>query len=308
MADYSYKGRLTVKKILRHDPLSTLFAILALAGAAFLGSVANAAPPTTICPSGEGTFCDLTISAPESVAQGQPFTVKVGITDFAGNLVPPNDRCASKVVVTLRVYIFESLFATYTANASRGVATFNVGGLPPNEGPYSAELKASAVQTSGPCNYQTESEFVTVVTVQPGQPIAPCPNDVPCTQTTSGSGSAATLFANSTTDDGTFIANFVAKVDNCGGGGPRDLNGVLDFSYSGSATKTIIIALSPDLVTKGIGRYNICWKPDTASTGFYLSSCNHSAPPCVDSKTSGQHNSAFFTILAPSGDPQVYPE
>ena len=289
-----------MNKFLRHEPRSTLFALAAAAFLAF-GSLAIAAPPTTICSSEDGAFCDLVISSPDSVAAGQSFTVKVGITDFGGNLVPPNDPCAKQVVVTLNVFITEGPpFATYTANASKGVATFNVAGLPPTT---FAELDASAVQTGGACSYEEEFKGITVVTVAAGQPIAPCPPDVSCTQTTSGSGSAGTLFAN----DGSFTAAFVPRVDNCGGGGPLDPNGVLQFSYFGTSPKTIIIALSPDLVTKGIGRYNICWKPD-AGTAFYLPSCNHSAPPCVDSKTSGQHNSAFFTILAPPGDPQVYPE
>jgi hypothetical protein len=303
-----------VNRILRHRSLSTLSAIIALTAAAFLsfGGAVNAASPTTICFPSEGPFqCNLAISAPESVAAGQPFTVQValGVVTEVGDTevftpLPPKDPCASNVVVTLKVSVGEGPFVTYTANASKGVATFNIGGLAASE---FVELDATAAQAGGACTYEEAFDSLTVIPLAAGQPIAPCPPDVSCTQTTSGSGSAATLFANT----GSFDAAFIPRVDNCGGGGPLDPNGVLAFTYFGTDPKTIIIALSPNLVTKGIGRYNICWKPTTGSA-FYLQSCNKSGPPCVDFAHSGQGNSAFFGIQAPpggsNGDPQVYPE
>jgi hypothetical protein len=243
-----------MKKSLLNRPLSTLAAMLALTAAAFLsfGGAASAAPPTTICPHDEGTFCDLAISAPESVGAGQPFTVQValGVVTFVGDTevftpLPPKDPCTSNVVVTLNIFITEGPpIATYTANASKGVATFNVAGLPASN---FVELDASAMQTGGACDYNEAFTNMKVIALPVGQPIAPCPNDVSCTQTTSGSGSAATLFA----DTGDFVASFIPRVDNCGGGGPLDPNGVLSFIYSGNDAKTIIIALSPNLVTKG---------------------------------------------------------
>lgn len=309
-----------MKRFFRHNPLSTLLATLALAAGAFLpfGTVANAAPPTSICPSFEegGPQCDLVISAPESVAAGQPFTVKVAITDFEQHMVvPPNDPCASKVVVTLNVFITEGPpFATYTANASKGVATFTVGGLPATS---FAELDASAVQTAGSCGYEEEFLGFRVVDVPAGQPIAPCPNDVPCTQTTSGSGTAATLFAASgngsfgPATDSSFFNSLVA-VDGghgCGDGGPPDPNGVLGYHFSDpGVTKTIILEVSPGLVNKGIGQINVCWSFD-ASTWFFLQACSKTnGPPCVAHKNGLAQDGAYIEIDAPAGitDPWAY--
>ena len=165
------------------------------------------------------------------------------------------------------------------------------------------------------------------------QPVAPCPDgNLSCDQEFSGSGSAATLFAN----DGTpgFIATFHGLLGNgCGDGGPKDTNGVLDFTYTGNPNtkKTIVIALRRDLVTKGIGQYNICWISDKGFTQIdgsqappvdssfcgltsgacfaaYLPACKKNDDgPCVLFKMSGQYNVAYFGILAPPGDPQAYP-
>jgi hypothetical protein len=127
-------------------------------------------------------------------------------------------------------------------------------------------------------------------------------------------------------DSGTFTAAFGAfnAAQGCGDAGPADTNGVLTFNLSpGGVPKNIVLALRSDLVTKGMGQYKICWRslnpftqlggtPAPSVAGMftgYLPSCKkNDAGPCVLFKTSGQHNVAFFGILAPPGDPQVYPE
>jgi hypothetical protein len=313
-----------MERVLQRYALSILSALLYLTSVAILplGSVANAAPPT-ICPTGEGgPSCDLAISAPQSVAAGQPFTVTVTITDDEGTPVPPNDPCGKKVVVTLEVFTFsEEPFATYTANANKGVATFTVGGLPPGgEGPYFAALSATAEQATGACNYFS-SDFVNVqvVNVAAGQPIFPCPPDESCTQVTNndaGGGSAATLFAQT----GSFSASFVPfdpDQDGACGITPADpIDPVLLFSYTGSSTKTVVFALSPDLITNGIGRYNVCWTSNTpfvplgggppVMTGLLPKCSPQTSPPCVLFQTSTQHNGGFFGVSAPATDPRGF--
>src|SRR5439155_23916553 len=128
-----------------------------------------------------------------------------------------------------------------------------------------------------------------------------------------GGGSAATLFAS----DGTFPSAFFEAYDGNGCGAPTDPTfGVLDFSFSGSSDKTIVLALSPYLVNKGIGQFNICWEStnqfkvagggDAVDNGHgyfvgYLPNCSpHAGAPCVLFKTSGQQNAGFFGILAPA--------
>jgi len=315
-----------MQRVLHHHRLSVVLAFLALVAAAIFpfGSVANAAPPASICPTIEegGPSCDLVISAPQSVAAGQPFTVTVAITDGGEppTTVPPKDPCTSKVVVTLEVFISEEdLFATYTANANKGVATFTVGGLPPNEGPYSVELDASAVQASGVCGYFDDFAEVEVVTVAAGQPIAPCPPDESCDQVTNnndGGGSAATLSA----EEGSFTAEFVAfdaGIDGACGITPADpIDPVLSFSYSGASTKTIVFGLSPSLITNGIGRYNVCWTSNTpfvplgggapVTTGLLPNCSPQVTAPCVLFKTSTQHNGGFFGVSAPASDPRGF--
>jgi hypothetical protein len=122
-----------------------------------------------------------------------------------------------------------------------------------------------------------------------------------------------------------FTATFGAFVaaEGCGDAGPADPNGVLTFDLTpGGVSKTVILALRPDRVTKGIGLYNICWRSVNAFTQLggtpaplvagmftaYLPSCkNNDVGPCTLFKMSDQHNAAFFGILAPPGDPLVYP-
>ena len=214
--------------------------------------------------------------------------------------------------MTLFVSDGEESTVTYTANTSGGIATFNV--VVTSPGFHS--LDATASKTG--CSYVPDSTTFEAVDVAAGQPIAPCPDDVACKQVTSGTGSAATLFADS---DGSFIATFgpFVAAEGCSNLSPADpTNGVLTFVLDDpTASKTVIFALRSDLITNGIGRYNICWKspmPFTplgggpqVTTGL-LPNCKHSdVGPCVLFRTSGQHNVGFFGILAPPGDPQAYP-
>ena len=314
-----------MQRVLRHCLRAALLAFLSLMAVAIspIGGVASAAPPSTTCNSGEGgPYCYLVISAPESVPVGQPFTVKVtlfeyGFGDNPDIPLPKSDFCASKAVVTLSVN--ESPIDS--AKASAGVATFSVS--VPSGG--SQFLQASVDQSEGTsnCGYFDDgfAQLEAVTILPAGQPIFPCPDNVSCLQTTSGTGSAATLFA----ETGSFVAAFEAPSTGnvCSNGPPLDKNGVLSFTYTpdlslGASTKTVVLALSPYLVTKGIGLYNVCYSSPIPFTPLgggplvtlgYLPTCSKSVgPPCVLFKTSTQHNGAFFGIQVPPGDPKVYPE
>jgi hypothetical protein len=303
-----------MQRIPRHRLLAALLTFLSLIVVAMLPiGVASAASPSTSCPTvfpeGEGTpfsNCILAISAPESVATGRVFTVQVAVTTD-GSTVAKSDPCA-KVDVSLFVSDGDGS-ATYVTKTSGGIATFNV--VVTNSGTHT--LTATATNTSS-CHYASDTTNFEAVIVDAGQPIAPCPDNVSCTQVTSGSGSAATLFA----DSGTFSASFGTLVSGaCGGLTPADPNGVLTFNLSPpTASKTIIFALSASLITKGIGLYNICWmgQPFTplgggplVTTGLLPNCKKNDVGPCVLFRMSGQHNVGFFGIRAPSGDPQAYP-
>jgi hypothetical protein len=296
--------------------LSTFISVLVVAMLPIGGASAASSNCTTF--SGEGSpfsECFLDISAPKSVATGQPFTVHVAVTtDESKTIVAKSDPC-SRVAITLFVSDGEESTVPYVANTSGGIATFNV--VVTTSGFHT--LDATASKTG--CEYIGDSTTFEAVDIAADQPVAPCPDDVSCKQVTSGSGSAATLFA----DFGTFSASFGAFVaaEGCGDAGPADPNGVLTFNLSpGGVSKTVVFALRPDRVTKGIGLYNICWRSVNAFTqlggtpapfiggmftGFLPSCKKNDAGPCVAFKTSGQHNSAFFGIIAPPGDPQAYP-
>jgi hypothetical protein len=307
-----------MQRIPRHRLLAALLTFVSLIVVAMLPiGVASAASPSTSCPTvspEEGTpfsNCILAISAPESVATGRVFTVQVAVTTD-GSTVAKSDPCA-KVDVSLFVTDGDGS-ATYVTKTSGGIATFNV--VVTNSGTHT--LTATATNTSS-CHYVSDLVTVEAVDIPADQPIAPCPDNVSCTQTTSNTGSAATLFA----DTGSFTASFAALVGpGCGDGGPADPNGVLTFTYAGVDSKTIIFALRSDRVTKGIGLYNICWRSSNEFTqlggtpapfdgsfftGFLPDCKKDDTGPCVLFKTSGQHHVAFFGILAPPGDPQAYP-
>ncbi len=167
--------------------LSAVLTSLALVAAMLvpLGGVASAASASTTCPVGEGgPSCELVISAPESVLTGVPFNVQVLVTTD-GHTVATSDPCASKVAVELGVSDGEKTLATYTANASAGIATFSL--TIPSDGSYRLEASAGSLSSAAPStgcgaySYFSASSPVMAVTVPPNQPIAPCPDnaDVP---------------------------------------------------------------------------------------------------------------------------------
>ena len=151
-----------------------------------------------------------------------------------------------------------------------------------------------------------------------GTVFAPCPPGTNCVQAMSGSGTQATLIADpgSTWAPGFGTSYFGPSIPsgNCTSGGPLEPNGVLGFQLTGpTQTKVIVFALNPTLVTHGIGLLKVCWNQLTAfrsaggamvTTGD-LPDCRgkNPVPPCVLSKTSGQHNAAFLSVLAPANDP-----
>jgi hypothetical protein len=336
--------------VLRSRPRVALVAFFWLIAAAMLsfGSVASAAPPSTKCPvtTGDGTHsdCILEISGPWSVADDQPFTVHVSVTTD-GTVVAKGDSCAANAMVSLDLSQDYgeglSYIRSYTAKASGGVANFSIPGLPADS--YAWETHV-VVPDSGACSnyrYHTDESNVPfwfrAIDVPPGQPIVPCPDNVSCAQAASGSGTAATLYA----DTGWFDAFFQPLPDGqgCGGTGPADHNGVLNFTYStnspaDASVKTIVMALKQ--AKKGIGRYKVCWlSPDPFKTSRgtaaprnfagnyygYLPICKEDkedkdddgkpgrgSPPCVLFKHAGRHDSAYFGILAPPGDPMAYEE
>ncbi len=280
-----------------------------------LGSVATAASTSSSCPSGEGTQCILKISGPESVQTGVPFTVQVLVTTD-GTTVAKSDPCASKVPVTLALTDGESTISTQTVNASAGIATFSL--TISNDGSY--DLNASASPNCSGYYYVDDSRAIMAVTIPADQPIAPCPDNVSCTQvtnTSSGGGSGATLIA----DTGMFTASFIppgSVADTCGAPADTSTNSMLMFDLTAPdprPSKTIILALASRFVNKGIGQFNICWtsiNPFTSLSGAtvttgLLPACRKDATgPCVLFKKSSRQNVGFFGVLAPPGDPTAY--
>jgi hypothetical protein len=274
-----------------------------------LGGLASAVQTSTNCPSGEGTQCFLVISTPSSVQTGVTFTVRVLVTTD-GTTIAKSDPCGSNALVTLTVTPSDP---TFTATAKKGVATFNIS--LPDSGTW--RLHATAHNSASGCEstfFSPDTKFVNAVPLQPGEPIAPCPPDTNCVQVTSGTGSQATLIAD--TGSSWDTADFIAAIPggNCSSGGPLDPgNGVLDFILSGTTTtKTIVLALDSQLVNQGIGQFNVCWSSLTpfvpkgggalVTTGN-LPDCKSGTLPCVASKTSGPHNVAFITVKADPNDP-----
>ena len=171
-----------------------------------LGSIASAA--STACPIFEGPAqCNLVITAPETVVTYQTFTVQVAITSGEGGTLPSSDLC-SPAKVTLNVLKDTgegfSFLTSYTANASASVATFNISVTDDN----SYELTASAPATAT-CSYSSNAKFFTAVFIPQTQPIAPCPDNVVCTQIWNGSSTAATLFS----ETGTFASVTFGEAD-----------------------------------------------------------------------------------------------
>jgi len=312
--------------------------LFTLAGAIVpFGSVASAASAATTCPSTEGGYqCVLVISAPDSVPVDQPFTVDVLVTTGGeGTSLAKSDPCGSKVQIRLDVFGGESFFASYLATASGAIATFSVTLSPAgqyhlNAHQESSESAAAAAASTGCSNYYyvPADAYVDAVLLNSAQPIAPCPPNVSCKQVTNngnGGQSAATLYA----ADGVFNASFGPWAGVPGGQcsiPPADPNnGVLSFTLSdNTVSKTIIFALGANLITQGIGLYNICWSSTNPFTQLggtpapqvgsvfvgNLPKCKTKTDtgPCVLFRNSGQGNVGFFGVNAPAGDPQAYPE
>jgi hypothetical protein len=320
-----------IPRVRRH--LAAILTSLALAAAVLLpvGGAVRAASTSPTCPPEDvGTTCQLVISAPQSVPTGVSFVVNILVTTD-GTTVATGDPCASRVAVTLEIYYVDgpTVYGPVTVNAKKGVATFS----PTLASAESYEVEAY-VNLDGPdtCGnyYDHASQSVTAVTIPAGQALAPCPPGVPCVQTLSGTGSGATLIGSD--PNGFFVPFFTpdsywaSLADSglgAGCGAPADPGqGVLGFTYFGSGSKTIVFSLASSLVTKGIGRFNICWnsamqftvlggglaaqQPDGTYTGELPKCGPKDTGPCVLYKTSGQHNVGFFAVFAPPGDPRGY--
>jgi len=338
-----------VPSIPRGRRVAAAIASLALAASVLIpvGGVASAASTSTMCPPGDGgPYCELLISAPESVVTGTPFTVQVSlgywtsVTKSDGFFtVATSDPCA-KVPVTLSVYGRGENAFSYSSQstAASGVATFQVTipyGLQ-YDGLYDVSADgpggtlAPSTTGCGSYSYQQDSQVLTAVYVPQDQPIAPCPDDTVCVQTTSGGGSAATLFS----IDGSWdTAQFVPQADVpldpnevlmgsvCPIQAGQDPKGTLLFHNPTATTdKTIILALKRELVTQGIAQFKICWSGTTLFTPLGggpqvytgdLPACSKTVPaPCVLFKKSNKLNTGFFGVLAPFGasnDPAVRP-
>ena len=323
--------------------LTGALSCLLLLAAALLPAAATvgAATASTTCPviSGEGTYslCYLDIAAPSSVRTGFAFTVQVRVTtDLSKTTVATSDPCGSKAPITLNLS-GATYSNTQTVNASAGIATFSFT-IPidvANAGTY--DLYASvggggastAIATScGSYIYVPDSTSLMAVFIPADKPIAPCPADTNCVQTTSGSGTQATLIGETGSTWSPKAAQYFgpAGADSCATG-PIDANGVLRYTFapalatisnpSPSTTPVIILALDMSQVLKGIAQFNICWSQPTPFvplgggtpvTVGDLPNCKNrdQVAPCVLSRTSGQHNVGFFSILATAGDPGTY--
>jgi hypothetical protein len=288
------------------------------------GSV-GASTPATTCQNSEGIECWLDIAAPSSVRTGFAFTVQVRVTtDSSKTTVATSDPCGSKAAITLSLS-GDAYSNSQTVNASAGIATFTFTIPSGDGGPYDLFAsgpggEAAVNTTCGSYFYVIDETSLMAVDIPLDAPIAPCPPDTNCVQATSGSGTQATLIAD--TGSGSWNAAFSAAIPggNCSSGGPIEPNGVLNFLLDGPTdNKVIILAVNMGLVTKGIAQFNICWSSptpfttlsgSTATTGD-LPNCKgkDQVAPCVLARTSGQHNVGFFSILAPAhdvNDPATY--
>jgi hypothetical protein len=290
---------------------------------------AAASTPSTTCQTGDGPpFCVLVIAAPSSVRAGSAFTVQVLVTTD-GSTIAKSDPCASKVVVTLDVWNDADTNLSLTAAASAGIATFSLTLHTPGE--YSLEAygptpdDAAAATTASCQNYRYQSSDITslmAVDIPLDVPIAPCPPDTNCVQATSGSGTQATLIAEPGSTwtpkfSGDTYFGSVTQSGHACASGPIDPRGVLGFTLSNtSQTGVIVLALDTTQVTNGIGLFNVCWHQTSlfkSVTGAWvdtgdLPKCSgrDQIAPCVLSRTSGQHNVAFLSILTPAGDPDPF--
>jgi hypothetical protein len=312
-----------MNRILHRCQRVWLFAFLLLVAMAIppIGGVANAAPSPTACQPGEGNSCFLDISAPESVAANEPFTVNVTLFQYGSESddfpLPKSDYCASRTVVTLLVSPSEGPpDATYTAKAAGGVAKFNI--VIPTEGFWNLDAEVIHEEGNPNCGFFDEdSESIMVVDVPPGQPITPCPPDSSCVQATSGGGSTATLYAKSGEFIGVVFEPFAEP--GCGDGGPDDPDGVLSFDYVGTDAKTVVYWIGKAFATKKAKQYKFCWQSPNAFTPLgggdavnvgYLPRCTRQngeiVPPCIRTQKN-KKGAVKFVILVPPGDPKGYP-
>lgn len=318
---------------IRHAMVALSSMILVAAVLVPLAGIASASKSSTTCSPSEGTgaTCWLDIAAPSSVRTGLAFTVQVRVTtDSTKATVATNDPCGSKAPITLSLS-GEPYSATKTVTARAGIATFSFTIPSGDAGTYGLFASgpggdAAPATTCGNYNYKTDETELMAVDIPLDAPIAPCPPDTNCVQATSGSGTQATLIADLGSAwspkfvGATFFGRSIPG-DNCTSGPPIDPKGVLGFTLTfpvpaPTQTGVIILALDATQVTKGIGLFNVCWHQTIAfksvtgaqvTTGD-LPNCagRDQIAPCVLSKTSGQHNVAFLSILTPANDPDPH--
>jgi hypothetical protein len=298
---------------------ATLIPLAGMTGAASSSTTCPPGETLTAAPSAGSGNCILKIQGPSSVRTGISFTVQVLVTTD-GSTIATSDPCGSKAPITLTIFFSESS-TSQTVNASGGTATFTLNFA--TAGTYDL-LATSSTPETGPCefyNYSSDEQQIMAVTIPDNAPIAPCPKETDCVQAASGGGSQATGIADQDTlsgwtsfDFGPFLATTA-----CAGDARKDTNGVLEFFFDRAIhttnTKVIIFALDGSLVSKGISMFNVCWYTPSGfvdNTGNFVFTGNlpncpsknkDQTPPCVIARTSGQHNAAFLTVLAPADDP-----
>jgi hypothetical protein len=278
-----------------------------------------------------------------------PFTVQVRVTtDASKTVVATSDPCGSKAPIELD--LFGPYNNTYFATANAGIATFSITIPNANPGDYSLfaygppfdsesggpAAPASCANTyfvpdegpsscEGPCGVGMMAVFIPA-----GAPIAPCPRDTSCVQTSSGL-TQATLIAPEGSQwnpkgTGGYWGPVVSGLNQCGITAPTgDPNGVLSYSLGNTpdgSPGVIILAIDPR--GQGVGQFNVCW---TQSSAFTTASGAQSPPsgggftgdlpackqrdqmaPCIVSKTGGSGGgTVFLTVLATASlDPRLY--
>ena len=300
-----------------------------------LAGITGAASSSTTCPPGDtftaarsagSGFCFLKIQGPSSVRTGTSFSVQVLVTTD-GSTIASSDPCGSKAPITLTVYLNpgegQTFVSAQTINASGGTATFTLNFAIAGDYGLTASSPGGEGAPAGCQGYHYSSDFqeIMAVTIPDNAPIAPCPQETDCVQGTSEGGSQATGIADQDTRSGwtTFDFGPFLATTACAGDARQDTNGVLEFFFDTTIhttkTKVIIFALDGSLVSKGISMFNVCWSTPSGfvdNTGNFVTTGNlpncpsknkDQTPPCVIARTSGQHNAAFLTVLAPADDP-----
>jgi hypothetical protein len=328
-------------------PRVALLASTVLALAMIFPVAGTASAASGSCPAGYMGWptCELVLDSPRYVTADEEFTVTIVVTTD-GAEIADGDVCASSAIVNLRVLALGNhLVANWSMTATNGVATFSHvtvpyvwGGVNPSVHSYSLQAwSGSNPPPSGAqgCDaYVYSGDSAQVTALPAGQPWYDCPAGEICTVTASGTGSAATIFADTT------VGSFSAHWDTYTPGGsdtlsqsfyggcsaePIDTQGVLDWYHSGPPVlKTIVFSLDRGLVTGGIGHIEVCWGqpiPFITSDGTWaevpqvdgwywgvLPPCSgNSTGPCVLFKKSGRYNVAYIGVLAPVYDPKGAP-